>query len=143
MSEELLMKLVPKLKTLDKGAYERGYRTGGSFVRTNSRQLISDLLRSLGVEFEEDVQVAKGGPRADFRVNGVFVFIEPRFSRAEQEQLRRTRARSVIIRRETMRSDREDHGFRVLGLGEEGKLQTIFLDDPSFNFDYAHILPKT
>jgi len=23
------------------------------------------------------------------------------------------------------------------------RLQTIFLDDPSFNFDYAHILPKT
>ena len=23
------------------------------------------------------------------------------------------------------------------------RLQTIFIDDPSFNFDYAHILPKT
>ena len=28
------------------------------------------------------------------------------------------------------------------GLGDV-RLQTIFLDDPSFNFDYAHILPKT
>jgi 6-pyruvoyltetrahydropterin/6-carboxytetrahydropterin synthase len=26
---------------------------------------------------------------------------------------------------------------------EDERLQTIFLDDPSFNFDYAHILPKT
>jgi 6-pyruvoyltetrahydropterin/6-carboxytetrahydropterin synthase len=26
---------------------------------------------------------------------------------------------------------------------EDKRLQTIFLDDPSFNFDYAHILPKT
>jgi 6-pyruvoyltetrahydropterin/6-carboxytetrahydropterin synthase len=30
-----------------------------------------------------------------------------------------------------------------LGLEELGGLQTIFLDDPSFNFDYAHILPRT
>jgi len=27
--------------------------------------------------------------------------------------------------------------------GGDYGLQTIFLDDPSFNFDYAHILPKT
>jgi 6-pyruvoyltetrahydropterin/6-carboxytetrahydropterin synthase len=26
---------------------------------------------------------------------------------------------------------------------ESRRMQTIFLDDPSFNFDYAHILPKT
>jgi 6-pyruvoyltetrahydropterin/6-carboxytetrahydropterin synthase len=26
---------------------------------------------------------------------------------------------------------------------EASRVQTIFLDDPSFNFDYAHILPKT
>ena len=26
---------------------------------------------------------------------------------------------------------------------KEERLQTIFLDEPSFNFDYAHILPKT
>ena len=34
-------------------------------------------------------------------------------------------------------------GIRVLGLEESSGLQTIFLDDPSFNFDYAHILPGT
>ncbi|MDG6957004.1 MAG: 6-carboxytetrahydropterin synthase, partial [Nitrososphaerota archaeon] len=47
------------------------------------------------------------------------------------------------IRRDSLRSDRFDHGIRVLGLSEEGRTQTIFLDDPSFNFDYAHILPRT
>jgi 6-pyruvoyltetrahydropterin/6-carboxytetrahydropterin synthase len=38
-----------------------------------------------------------------------------------------------------------DSGIRVieLGSGRTGRQQTIFLDDPSFNFDYAHILPHT
>ena len=41
------------------------------------------------------------------------------------------------------RSDASDRGIRVLGLEESEGIQTIFLDDPSFNFDYAHILPQT
>jgi 6-pyruvoyl tetrahydropterin synthase/QueD family protein len=37
------------------------------------------------------------------------------------------------------RSDARSQRSRLEGQ----RLQTIFLDDPSFNFDYAHILPKT
>jgi 6-pyruvoyltetrahydropterin/6-carboxytetrahydropterin synthase len=57
--------------------------------------------------------------------------------------LERSRKKCLIIRRDSLRSDSFDHGIRVLGLGEDAGVQTIFLDDPSFNFDYAHILPKT
>jgi 6-pyruvoyltetrahydropterin/6-carboxytetrahydropterin synthase len=48
------------------------------------------------------------------------------------------------VSRNALRSDLLDDGTRVVGMGtEDERLQTIFLDDPSFNFDYAHILPKT
>lgn len=40
------------------------------------------------------------------------------------------------------RSGRKLETAMYSGLEDE-RLQTIFLDDPSFNFDYAHILPKT
>jgi 6-pyruvoyltetrahydropterin/6-carboxytetrahydropterin synthase len=40
------------------------------------------------------------------------------------------------------RSGRKPEAALYSGLEDE-RLQTIFLDDPSFNFDYAHILPKT
>jgi 6-pyruvoyltetrahydropterin/6-carboxytetrahydropterin synthase len=37
----------------------------------------------------------------------------------------------------------EKHGAAIYSGLEDKRLQTIFIDDPSFNFDYAHILPKT
>ena len=51
----------------------------------------------------------------------------------------------LVLSTSRLRSDRLDAGVRVAGIGRDrrGDPQTIFLDDPSFNFDYAHILPKT
>lgn len=144
MSEQLLMKLAPNLKRLDEGAYERAYRAGKSLGKTSAHQLIADLLESLGIGFRENVEVPRTeGLMADFRVKGTFVFIDPRFSSKQVRELAGIAGKCVIIRKDARRSDRFDHGLRVLGLGEDGDLQTIFLDDPSFNFDYAHILPKT
>ena len=144
MSEQLLAKLAPRLRMLDEGAYERAYRTKRGFAGTGTRQLVAGLLDSLGIDFREDVPVSGApGLRADFLVNGVLVFVEQRLGKGEKAVLARTKKKVVLMNRETLRSDRLDHGIRVLGLGEEGGLQTIFLDDPSFNFDYAHILPKT
>jgi len=100
-------------------------------------------LDSLGIRYRENVSVPGGaGLIADFVVAGTWVFVDKELSEAEQRFLA-VKKKSVLIRRDSLRSDRLDHGIRVLGIGEEGGLQTIFLDDPSFNFDYAHILPKT
>ena len=144
MSEQLLAKLAPRLKRLDEGAYRRGYRVRGGFRRTSTHQLVASLLESLNVAYKEEVPVP-GLKRqtADFEVNGVLVFVERELGGAERRALSKGRKKAILIERESMRSDGFDHGVRVLGLGEEGGLQTIFLDDPSFNFDYAHILPKT
>lgn len=144
MTRQLLSKLAPRLRRLDEGGYERGYRSGGQLRRTSLHQLVADLLSSLNVEYKENVKVPGAGTHvADFLVNKTWVFVEKGLGAKEQRRLASIKGNSVVIKRDTFRSDRFDHGIRVLGIGEEGGLQTIFLDDPSFNFDYAHILPKT
>ncbi|MDG7009063.1 MAG: 6-carboxytetrahydropterin synthase [Nitrososphaerota archaeon] len=144
MSEQLLAKLAPRLKRLDEGAYERAYRTKEGFRATSTHQLVAGLLESLNIRYKENVQVPGAkGLEADFAVNGVFVFVERGFREADRRALSRSRRKVILVERESLRSDAFDHGVRILGLGDEGGLQTIFLDDHSFNFDYAHILPKT
>lgn len=140
----MLSKLAPRLRKLDEGAYERNYRAGEFQRRTSTHQLMAELLGSLGIKYNENVKVpGAGGVRADFHVNDSWVFVDPQLEEREFQALSSKRKNCVIIRRDSLRSDRFDHGIRVLGLGEDGRVQTIFLDDPSFNFDYAHILPKT
>ena len=144
MSEQLLAKLAPRLKRLDEGAYRRTFLSRGAMRGSSTHQLVADLLDSLGISFKENVKVP--GRRklfADFRVNGVWVFVERELGDQERRALMTQKQKCVLIRREALRSDSFDHGIRVMGLEESGDRQTIFLDDPSFNFDYAHILPKT
>jgi len=144
LSEQLLSRLAPRLRKLDEGAYERTYISKGTTRGTSTHQLVASLLDSLGVTYKENVR-APGDANlvADFVVNGTWVFVEKELNDLELKTLTEKKAKVVMILRESLRSDRFDHGIRVVGLGEEGSLQTIFLDDPSFNFDYAHILPKT
>lgn len=144
MSEQLLMKLAPRLRRLDEGGYQKSYKTRSGNARTGVHQLLAGLLGSLGIDYKEDVLVPHvKGVLADFLVNRTYVFVEPSFGSGQLKELQHSKRSCLIVRREALRSDRLDHGLRVLDLGEEGRLQTIFLDDPSFNFDYAHILPKT
>jgi 6-pyruvoyltetrahydropterin/6-carboxytetrahydropterin synthase len=142
MKRDLMLELVPKLKKLDEGGYARGYRVGGSLVPSGTHQLLRILLDSLSIPYKENVLVKGTELRADFLVNGTWVLVERDPSSTELRGLT-GKEKVVVINRELARSDVFDSGIRVLGLGEEGRLQTIFLDDPSFNFDYAHILPKT
>ena len=144
MNEQLLSRLAPRVRRLDQGAYERAYRSGSTARRTGLHQLIGDLLDSLNIAYKENVKVpGETALVADFLVNGTLVFVDRDLGAEQQKALAAKKAKCIIIRRDALRSDRLDHGIRILGLGEEGGLQTIFLDDPSFNFDYAHILPKT
>ena len=144
MAQDLLTNLIPRLRALDKGAYERVYRSGGRLRRTSTHELIANLLDLLKIPYKENVTVGGAGTVVvDFLVNGTWVFVDREISLTEQRALAAKKKNCVIVSRDSLRSDRFDHGIRVLGLGEEGALQSIFLDDPSFSFDYAHILPKT
>jgi 6-pyruvoyltetrahydropterin/6-carboxytetrahydropterin synthase len=144
LSERLLSKLVPRLKRLDEGAYRRAYMSRGHMRSTSTHQLVGDLLDSIGVSYKENAKVpGENALTADFLVNGVWVFVERSLGDKERKALLAGGRKSVVIQRESFRSDRYDHGIRIIGLEDTGDRQTIFLDDPSFNFDYAHILPKT
>lgn len=144
MSRKLMAKVVPRLKGLAEGEYERTYRHDGKLLRTSTHQLVADLLSSMRISFKEEVRVPGADSlAADFLVNDTWVFVERSLGRAEVLRLQKTGRNCVFIKKDAFRSDESDHGIRVLGLEESGELQTIFLDDPSFNFDYAHILPMT
>ena len=144
MGDQLLAKLAPRLKHLDEGGYDRIYISGRRMRKTSTHQLVADLLEALGLRYRENVKVPGiESLVADFVVNRRWVFVEKELSESETRTLAAQKGRIIVIRRDALRSDRLDHGVRILGLEEEGRLQTIFLDDPSFNFDYAHILPKT
>ena len=144
MSEQLFSKLAPRLKRFDEGAYRRTYLSRGATRGTSTHQLVADLLNSFGIGYRENVRVpGQSNLFADFKVKQVWVFVERELGDEERRALLTGRRKCVLIRRESLRSDGFDHGIRVIGLEEAGERQTIFLDDPSFNFDYAHILPKT
>ncbi len=139
-----MAELAPRLKELTQGGYKRAYRHHGQLLKTSLHVLVAELLDSLNVPYREDVPVPNSGSTiADFMVNGRWVFINGPSPRELARKLGKNLRRCVFIRREALRSDSLDHGIRVLSLEESGDLQTIFLDDPSFNFDYAHILPRS
>jgi 6-pyruvoyltetrahydropterin/6-carboxytetrahydropterin synthase len=113
------------------------------------------LLDSLGLQFVVDSPIAQGKLNADFLVNGrTAIFVGRNLSTAERKAARSSGKKCVTVEISAARSDSLDSGLRIVDMTtkgaprqeeekESGRLQTIFLDDPSFNFDYAHILPKT
>lgn len=140
MEQSLVARIAPRLRELGKGGYAREYRRGGRRYRSSLHAAVAEILDAIGVKYREGVELPGGGWRADFEVNGTFVFVDE-----APEGAGEWRRRSVLIKRAGERSDRFDSGIRVIGMGgrDDGRRQTIFLDDPSFNFDYAHILPHT
>ena len=142
-----------QLSALDKGGYARTYQAKGKAYKTGLHAAVASLLDSLGLGYDVDAPVAPGSKlTADFLVGGrTAVFVGRRLSPSERRAAKASGKSCVLIEMSEARSDSLDAGLRVADLAEardgadleEGRLQTIFLDDPSFNFDYAHILPKT
>jgi 6-pyruvoyltetrahydropterin/6-carboxytetrahydropterin synthase len=145
MSEALLERLAPRLRELGSGGYSTVYRRGAKTYGTSLRLSIAEILASLGINFREDVAVPKTSLRADFEANGTFLFVDRELSAADSRRLASAGSKAVLVKMSSERSDRRDAGVRVVEIGSslDGRRQTIFLDDPSFNFDYAHVLPHT
>jgi 6-pyruvoyltetrahydropterin/6-carboxytetrahydropterin synthase len=146
--------IIGQLSALDKGGYARTYQVKGKAYRTGLHAAVAGLLDSLGLRYEIDAPVSQGSKlTADFLVDGrTAIFVGRGLLAAERRVARGSGKSCVLIDMSAARSDSHDSGLRVADLAkggdgadspEEGRLQTIFLDDPSFNFDYAHILPKT
>jgi 6-pyruvoyltetrahydropterin/6-carboxytetrahydropterin synthase len=146
--------ILGQLSALDKGGYARTYQAKGKAFRTGLHAAVASLLDSLGLSYEIDAPISRGSKlTTDFLVDGrTAIFVGRGLSAAQRRAARASGKSCVLIDVSAARSDSLDSGLRVADLAkggdgadipEEGRLQTIFLDDPSFNFDYAHILPKT
>ena len=146
VKSDLVARLAPRLNDLSKGGYARAYRKDASKVYlTPTHLLIAELLDSFGVGYRENKRVSPDSSLvADFAFKDTFLFVEKEIPKADLEKLSRSK-KYIIVRTDPARSDMLDHGVRMIQVGsqDDGRLQTIFLDDPSFNFDYAHILPHT
>lgn len=145
MQGALVEKIAPRLKDLTSGGYGRSYVRRGKPYSNSLQTAVAELLDSLKIKHHSLVRVPGTSLKADFEANGVFVFVDRDLTDQEVRELGRTSRESVLIRSDSLRSDRSDAGIRVIELGSShgGRQQTIFIDDPSFNFDYAHILPHT
>jgi 6-pyruvoyl-tetrahydropterin synthase len=106
---------------------------------------MAELLESIDGRTKENVVVPRTRIMADFEIEGTFVFVDRDMGDADKRRLVRSGRKCLFVSSSALRSDRKDSGIRIVQLGAEQTedLQTIFLDDPSFNFDYAHILPHT
>ncbi len=144
MAQTLVERLAPRLKELERGGYSREHLGGKRRYRTSLHLAVAEILRTIEPQTRERVRVPGTRRVADFKTNGVYVFVD-RDPAEGSKGLERAKAKVLMISRSPLRSDRLDPGIRVVEVGSEegGRLQTIFLDDPSFNFDYAHILPHT
>ncbi len=145
MTKTLVERLAPRLKGLENGSFRREYRKSGRSYRTSLQLALAEIFESVGLRAREGVRVPHTNLTADFKLNGTFVFVDRDFAESDLKSLGQMKLKCVLIRLGSLRSDREDAGIRVVEIGSESgsDLQSIFMDDPSFNFDYAHILPHT
>jgi 6-pyruvoyltetrahydropterin/6-carboxytetrahydropterin synthase len=146
VQENLLTRIAPRLRALDSGGYARAYRHAGRNYRDPLHVLVAELLDSVKVRYKEDLPVSENGTfSSDFSFNDTVVLIDRELNEIQRKELRKSGKKVIMLVRSAKRSDSSDPGIHIVGLETEndGGSQTIFLDDPSFNFDYAHILPKT
>jgi len=142
----LLDGIVTRVKELDKGGYARVYRGGTKGFDSSLHLLVGRILEAAGTDYSRDVPIYPGATRrADFAIGNRLILIGRDVGPEDRRKARDAGRTITVVSHSGDLSDRFDSGTRVRRAGEASRqrLQTIFLDDPSFNFDYAHILPKT
>ena len=145
MQRDLLEGVSERVRELGDGGYARVYRRKGKEYATHLHLLVGELLDSIGVKYRTNVPIFSGSDlKADYEVGDRLILVGKMPSRGDRRKAALAGKKCVVITRGTYGGDALDDGTRVVDAGENReRLQTIFLDDPSFNFDYAHILPKT
>jgi 6-pyruvoyltetrahydropterin/6-carboxytetrahydropterin synthase len=145
VQKDLLDGVAARVKGLDDGGYARVYRKNGREYASNLQKAVGELLDSLEIDYRTGVPIYKGSKiLADFLVGKKLILVERDIPEEERRRAEAAGMSCIFVSKSAFRSDLLDDGTRVGGRnGTNGRLQTIFLDDPSFNFDYAHILPKT
>lgn len=121
-----------------------GYVDGkGNVMRSRAELAVARMLSFLGVEYEYDAPAGGTGLRADFSTDrGIIEVVD-----SEEDAAKYRRMRAELPGARMAAVGRPQSGARVEDLQEivfqEGAPQSgsIFIEDPSFAFDYAHVLP--
>ncbi len=145
MQKNLLDSVSARLEELGSGGYARVYRSVSGEYPSSLHLLVAQILEAAGVRFATDVAVLTGSSlKADFAIGDRLIFLGDGPLAKDRKRLEAEGKRCTVLSRASWRSDVFDTGVRSeSGRTRDGRLQTIFLDDPAFNFDYAHILPRT
>jgi 6-pyruvoyltetrahydropterin/6-carboxytetrahydropterin synthase len=145
LQKNLLASIATRLKRLDSGGYARVYRKGIKMYSSSLHLLIADILDAIGIRYNENQKLSSASLIADFSFGDTVILIEKELSAKEKKSLQQLGKKCIVVTRIRIKSDVLDTGIRIFQVedSKDGRMQTIFLDDPSFNFDYAHILPQT
>ncbi|RNJ75045.1 MAG: 6-pyruvoyl tetrahydropterin synthase [Nitrosopumilus sp. H8] len=110
----------------------------GNLLRTRTELTVSQMLDFLDVPYEYDCMA--GGERASFGTEkGIIQVIDSDEDVAKYERIKKTQ--------KVMAIGHARHAAKIKELEEityydkSPQTGSIFLEDPSFSFDYAHILP--
>lgn len=114
----------------------------GNLLRSRAELATARMLEYLGIEYEYDAQVPGSDMRVDFATERGLVEVVD--SEADAEKFSKMRHMPGI---KVAAVGRPRHGARASDLAEisfyedEPESGSIFIEDPSFDFDYAHVLP--
>ena len=114
----------------------------GNLLRSRAELAVANMLSYLGIEYEYDAPVPGSDMRVDFATDRGLVEVVD--SEADAEKFSKIRQVPGI---RIAAVGRPRHGARASDLKEisfyddEPESGSIFIEDPSFAFDYAHVLP--
>ncbi len=118
----------------------------GNFLRSRAELTVAKMLQFLGLDYEYDSNLVLkdgSGVRVDFKTKqGLIEVVD---SQEDAEKLLRitknSDARIIAIGRSKFASKISELGSLFLYDDSDVQTGSIFIEDPSLSFDYAHILP--
>ncbi len=145
-----------RIGTLNIGRRSRGYLDGrGNLLASSSELAVAKLLQFAGLEYSyrKELRLTDGSQiRPTFHTRkGVIIFDQGDGGIGEEVKKIKganPKLNVVVLSRLTKADSLNDLGCTSIVLDPEaetdtGRREAIFLDDPSFSFDYSHILPWT
>lgn len=156
-SLKLVKNLGDRVQEITKGNYARSYRDPkGNILKSNAELMVARLLDFAGIEYEygRPLPLKDGSAvSVDFSTEKGIVEVADAGESIEELRAKIVRIEGsfpgkkiIVVSRAGKTSDLEGLEVPVVNIScqeREVKRETIFMDDPSFAFDYAHILPWT
>lgn len=120
-----------------------GYVDGrGNVLRSRAELAVARMLSYLGVEYEYDAPVPGSDLRADFATGrGLIEVVDSAEDAEKLSRIRRVPGARVAGVGRPSRGARASDLREISFYEDEPESGSIFIEDPSFAFDYAHVLP--